>query len=313
MIRVVFAGTPDFSARHLEALLKAANIEVVGVYTQPDRQSGRGKKITQSPVKEVALAHDIPVFQPVNFKNAVDVEQLAQLNCDVMVVVAYGLLLPQSVLDAPKYGCINVHASLLPRWRGAAPIQRAIEAGDTETGVTIMKMELGLDTGPMISKQSIPITNDTTGGSLHDELIELGCPALIDVLTQFEGRDFEGEAQDDGLATYAHKLSKADGCINWNESAQVIQQKIRAFYPFPIAWTQVGDEVIRIHRSEVINLSHRLQPGTIIRPSKNDVVVACGENQLRLDTVQLPSKRAMAIKDVLNGRSELFSEGVELG
>ena len=213
-MRIVFAGTPEFAAQHLQALLDAG-CQVVAVYTQPDRPAGRGQKLMPSPVKQLAVQHDIPVYQPQTLRAAEAQTELAELNADLMVVVAYGLILPQAVLDLPRLGCINSHASLLPRWRGAAPIQRAIEAGDSESGVTVMQMEAGLDTGPMLLKVSTPITADDTGGSLHDRLAALGSDALVQAVAALEAGTLSGEVQDDSQATYAHKLNKDEARLDW--------------------------------------------------------------------------------------------------
>ncbi|MEM0955757.1 MAG: methionyl-tRNA formyltransferase, partial [Pseudomonadota bacterium] len=230
--RVVFAGTPAFAASHLNALI-GANLTPVAVYTQPDRPAGRGKKLTASPVKLAAAAAGLPVLQPDSLRTEAAAGTLADLNADVMVVVAYGLILPQKILDTPRYGCINVHASLLPRWRGAAPIQRAIEAGDSQSGVTIMKMEAGLDTGPMLKSAAVEITPHMHSGMLHDQLAEVGPPALIDVLRALPDKLLGAELQDDSLATYAAKIDKGEAAIDWALDAPTLDRRIRAFNPFP--------------------------------------------------------------------------------
>ena len=229
-LKLIFAGTPDFAARHLAALLSSGH-EVVAVYTQPDKPAGRGQKLTASPVKELALAHDLPVYQPASLRNEAAQAELAALGADLMVVVAYGLILPKAVLDTPRLGCINVHGSLLPRWRGAAPIQRSIWAGDAETGVTIMQMDVGLDTGAMIRKVSCPIAFDETSASLYDKLAELGPQALVDTLNAMAAGETAAEAQDDALANYAQKLSKEEARIDWSMEAVAIERCIRAFNP----------------------------------------------------------------------------------
>ena len=227
-LSIVFAGTPDFAAHHLAALL-ASSHRVVAAYTQPDRPAGRGKKVHASPVKQLALQHDIPVYQPLNFKLQEDRDRLAQLQPDVMVVVAYGLILPQAVLDIPRYGCLNVHASLLPRWRGAAPIQRAVEAGDDRSGVTIMQMERGLDTGPMLNTVACDITEEETGGSLHDKLQLIGAPALIDTLDQLTRGELQSQMQNDALANYAHKIEKVDLNLDWLKKLEFLSYLFGAF------------------------------------------------------------------------------------
>lgn len=311
-LNVIFAGTPDFAASSLQALLDSKH-NVVAVYTQPDRQSGRGKKISMSPVKELALQHDIPVEQPTSLKAEEAQQQLASYNADIMVVVAYGLLLPQAVLDIPRLGCINVHGSLLPRWRGAAPIQRAIEAGDSESGITIMQMEAGLDTGPMISKAVTPITADDTGASLHDKLAAQGATLLVSTMDNIASDNYSAESQDDSLATYAHKLSKQEAFIDWNQSAHQIERTVRAFNSWPVAQSKLEDKVIRVWASEVVEAESSQSAGTIISADKSGVLVACGENQLLLTELQLPGSRKMSVKDLLNApkNQELLANGAQ--
>ena len=304
-LRIIFAGTPDFAAVHLQALVDSDH-EVVAVYSQPDRPAGRGKKLQPSPVKQVALDHDIPVYQPLNFKDPADVEQLRALNADVMVVVAYGLILPSSVLEAPKHGCLNVHASLLPRWRGAAPIQRCIEAGDMVTGITIMQMDIGLDTGDMLSKVTTGISLDDTGGSLHDRLASMGPAALLGTLADVESGSLTPEAQNDAAACYAHKLTKEEALIDWTQDADVLARRIRAFNPFPMAYTLLGDERIRVHLAEPVVKATQLAPGTIAHVDTDGIEVACGEGVLRLTRIQLAGKKPMAVADIINGQPKLF-------
>ena len=309
-LRIVFAGTPEFAASHLQAILQQGIHEVIGVYSQPDRPAGRGQKLVASPVKQLALAHNIPVFQPLTLRDAAAQAELAELKPDLMVVVAYGLILPQAVLDMPRLGCINSHASLLPRWRGAAPIQRAIEAGDDVTGVTVMQMEAGLDTGPMLHKVSTPITAQDTGGSLHDRLAELGSAAVLEVLQQLAEGTMQAEKQDDSLANYAHKLSKAEAKLNWQQSAIKLDQQIRAFNPWPVSHSQLNGQVIKVHAAEpVLENNTSAAPGTILAAEREGLVVACGEGALRLTQVQLPNARAMSVADVLNSKQELFPVG----
>ena len=309
-LRIVFAGTPEFAASHLQAILQQGIHEVIGVYSQPDRPAGRGQKLVASPVKQLALAHNIPVFQPLTLRDAAAQAELAELKPDLMVVVAYGLILPQVVLDTPRLGCINSHASLLPRWRGAAPIQRAIEAGDDVTGVTVMQMEAGLDTGPMLHKVSTPITAQDTGGSLHDRLAELGSAAVLEVLQQLAEGTMQAEKQDDSLANYAHKLSKAEAKLNWQQSATELDQQIRAFNPWPVSHSQLNGQVIKVHAAEpVLENNTSAAPGTILAAEREGLVVACGEGALRLTRIQLPNARAMSVADVLNSKQELFPVG----
>lgn len=304
-LNIVFAGTPDFAAEHLKALVDSRH-NVIAVYSQPDRPAGRGKKLQPSPVKKVALEHDIPVYQPVNFKQDGALEELQALNADIMVVVAYGLLLPKAVLDAPKMGCINVHASLLPRWRGAAPIQRAVEAGDSETGITIMQMDEGLDTGDMLNKVTLDIRANETGGSLHDRLLEKGPQSLLQTLTLLQAGEAIAEKQNDLQANYAHKLSKEEALIDWNDSAENIERRVRAFNPFPVAYTLLGDQRIKVWQACSLGQTTRLLPGTIASVSNEGIDVATGDGLIRLVTLQLPNKKAMPVADILNGQSQLF-------
>lgn len=311
-LSIVFAGTPDFAAHHLAALL-ASRHRVVAAYTQPDRPAGRGKKVHASPVKQLALQHDIPVYQPLNFKLQEDRDRLAQLQPDVMVVVAYGLILPQAVLDIPRYGCLNVHASLLPRWRGAAPIQRAVEAGDDRSGVTIMQMERGLDTGPMLNTVACDITEEETGGSLHDKLQLIGAPALIDTLDQLTRGELQPQLQNDALANYAHKIEKVDLNLDWSCSCVELARRIRAFNPFPVCFTQLADKRIKIYHATAVHESHNSAPGEIIHFDKHGVEVGCGEGRLRLSRLQIPGKKPMTADQLLNGYKELFAPGRIMG
>ncbi|BFM13831.1 methionyl-tRNA formyltransferase [Maricurvus nonylphenolicus] len=307
-LRIVFAGTPDFAAHHLQTLLNSEH-EVIAVYTQPDRPAGRGKKLAASPVKALALEHNIAVYQPQNFKEQADRDALAELNADIMVVVAYGLLLPKAVLDTPRLGCINVHASLLPRWRGAAPIQRAVAAGDTETGVTIMQMDVGLDTGDMLVISRCPIEANDTGGSLHDRLLTLGGPALIEALEQLAQGTAQPEKQDDSLANYAHKLTKQEAALDWQLSAEELDRQIRAFNPFPVAYFSQDKDRIRVWDAEINPTVTQAEAGTIIHVDKDAIDVACGQHSLKLKQLQLPGKKVLSIKDILNGHAQRFSVG----
>ena len=300
-MRIVFAGTPDFAATHLSALLSAKH-DVVAVYTQPDRPAGRGKKLTPSAVKKLALEHGIEVYQPNNFKQEEDIQQLRDLKPDLFIVVAYGLLLPQAVLDIPTKMCINSHASLLPRWRGAAPIQRAVEAGDASSGVTVMQMELGLDTGPMLQKVETPIMPSDTGGTLHDRLAELGSQAIVDVANKFAQGPVLGEVQDDNLSCYARKLTKEEAIINWHLPASDIVQKIKAFNPFPMCYTLLGDNRIRVLKAQVYPQVHKAIPGTVLTINAMGITIACKEQAITLEQVQLPGKKPMLVSDLLNGK-----------
>ncbi|MNJ22801.1 Methionyl-tRNA formyltransferase [compost metagenome] len=310
-LKLIFAGTPDFAARHLAALLSSDH-EVVAVYTQPDKPAGRGQKLTASPVKELALAHDLPVYQPASLRNEEAQAELAALGADLMVVVAYGLILPKAVLDTPRLGCLNVHGSLLPRWRGAAPIQRAIWAGDAETGVTIMQMDVGLDTGAMIRKVSCPIAFDETSASLYDKLAELGPQALVDTLNAMAAGETAAEAQDDALANYAQKLSKEEARIDWSMEAVAIERCIRAFNPWPISWFEVAEQTIKVWQAEVIDSDHGQPVGTLLKADKQGIDVATGKGVLRLLTLQPPGKKAMSVPDLLNSRRDWFEPGTQL-
>ena len=305
-MRIVFAGTPDFAVPCLRAA--AARNEVVAVYSQPDRPAGRGRGLTPSPVKREAIARGIPVLQPENFKAQVSRDALAALQPDVMVVVAYGLILPQSVLDIPTHGCWNVHASLLPRWRGAAPIQRAIQAGDTATGVCLMQMERGLDTGPVLLSQALPIGEGDTGGQLHDRLSELGAQVLSDGLGLLRaGIVPVARAQPAEGVTYAHKLDKAEARLDWTQPAQALARTVRAFNPWPMAEAQLAGERVRIHGAVPLALEHRAAPGTVLLAGREGIDVACGEGALRIRVLQREGGRAITAADYLNARRELVT------
>jgi len=314
-LRIIFAGTPEFAAEHLKAII-ASRHQVIAVYSQPDRPAGRGKKLSASPVKELALARNIPVFQPLNFKSPEAVAELQALNADLMVVVAYGLILPKVVLDAPRLGCINVHASILPRWRGAAPIQRALEAGDQETGVTIMQMDVGLDTGNMLIKSFCPILPEDTGGSLHDKLIDIGRPALVEALEAMAEGRLKPEPQQDSLSNYAPKLSKEEAALNWQLPAAQLALKVRAFNPFPVAHTKLAgagdDQRIRVWAAAAREENSTQLPGTLVRIDDLGLWVACAQGQLLLKQLQLPGKKPMAVEEILRGHPELFRIGDQL-
>ncbi|MGK4476505.1 methionyl-tRNA formyltransferase [Aeromonas molluscorum] len=310
-LKLIFAGTPDFAARHLAALLSSDH-EVVAVYTQPDKPAGRGQKLMASPVKELALAHQLPVYQPASLRNEEAQTELKALGADLMVVVAYGLILPKLVLDAPRLGCINVHGSLLPRWRGAAPIQRSIWAGDAETGVTIMQMDVGLDTGAMIRKVTCPIAPDETSASLYDKLAELGPQALVETLNAMAAGNAAAEQQDDAQANYAQKLSKEEARIDWSMDAVAIERCIRAFNPWPISWFEVADQTIKVWQAEALEAEHGQHAGTLLKADKQGIDIATGHGILRLLTLQPPGKKAMSASDLLNSRRDWFAPGIRL-
>lgn len=309
-LRVVFAGTPAFAAAHLKQLI-GSNHEVVAVYTQPDRPSGRGKRLTASPVKQVALEHTLPVLQPKTLRDEGAAEALAAFNADVMVVVAYGLLLPKAILDTPRLGCINVHASLLPRWRGAAPIHRAIEAGDTSSGVTIMSMDEGLDTGPMLSKAAIDISDAHTTETLTMALETLGAETLITTMDSLELSLEKATEQPIEGVTYAHKITKEDAVIDWHLSAAEISRKIRALSPAPGCHTFYGDERLKVWVAMADTSDSLIDeaPGTLVAMDKTGLKVACGDGRLVITRLQLPNKKPMSLADLLNGHKERLVVG----
>ena len=298
-LRIIFAGTPDFSVPALDALINSQH-EVIAVYTQPDRPAGRGRKFKASPVKEVALKNNIPVYQPESLKEKSEQEQIIQLKPDVMIVVAYGLLLPEAVLSIPQSGCLNIHASVLPRWRGAAPIQRAILAGDNETGVSIMQMDAGLDTGDVLAIVTCPIEKNETGGSLHDKLATSGTHPLLEVLTQLQNKSITPVKQDNAAACYAKKLSKEEALIDWKSTAEEIDRKIRAFNPWPVAFSRLGDKNMRIWSATVLDNKSDKKTGTILSCHKEGIDVVTGHGMLRITKLQMPGGRAMSASEFIN-------------
>lgn len=310
-LRIIFAGTPDFAARHLDALLSSGH-NVVGVFTQPDRPAGRGKKLMPSPVKVLAEEKGIPVFQPASLRPQENQQLVSDLRADVMVVVAYGLLLPKAVLDMPRLGCINVHGSLLPRWRGAAPIQRSLWAGDTETGVTIMQMDVGLDTGDMLYKLACPITAEDTSGTLYDKLANLGPQGLIETLKQLAAGTAEPVVQDEALVTHAQKLSKEEARIDWTLPAAQLERCIRAFNPWPMSWIEIDGQPVKVWQASVIDVATTAEPGTIIEATKQGIQVATSDGVLNLLSLQPAGKKAMSAQDLLNSRREWFAPGNRL-
>ena len=308
-LKIIFAGTPDFAARHLQVLLNSPH-KIVAVYSQPDRPAGRGKKLHASAVKQSALSHAIPVFQPESLKCPDAQQQLAELGADVMVVVAFGLILPQAVLDIPRYGCLNVHGSLLPKWRGAAPIQRAIWAGDQETGITIMQMDKGLDTGPMLIKKALSIEPQDTSASLYEKLANIGPIALLETLEALF--TLKPENQDDSLASYAHKLSKQEARIDWQLGAKQLARNVRAFNPWPGAYFEIQGAALKVWQARVTDLPIEQQgaaPGQILKADKQGVVVATTEQAILLKIIQLPGKKPLPVIDILNGRADWFKVG----
>ena len=308
-LSIVFAGTPDFARDHLQALLHSEH-RVVGVLTQPDRPAGRGKKVRHSPVKTLAAAADLPVHQPASLRNADDRAPLKMWAPDVMVVVAYGLLLPQSVLELPTYGCLNVHGSLLPRWRGAAPIQRAIEAGDTETGVTIMQMDKGLDMGAMLNSRSFPLEDTMSSAEVFKRLAVLGPALLLETLNNLNEVRSKAETQDENLATYAEKINKAECNIPWGESAIVIARRIRAFNPAPMCFSFLGDLRIKIFQARALETPRAEPvPGKILSAGREGIVVACGAGALAIEIAQFPNAKPLPASELINGRKQVLSPG----
>ena len=311
-LNIIFAGTPDFAAQHLQAILNSQH-NVIAVYTQPDKPAGRGKKLQASPVKQLAEQNNIPVYQPKSLRKEEAQFELKVLNADVMVVVAYGLILPKAVLDAPRLGCLNVHGSILPRWRGAAPIQRSIWAGDAQTGVTIMQMDEGLDTGDMLHKVYCDILPTETSTSLYNKLAELAPSALIDVLDNLENGKFIAEKQDDSQSNYAEKLSKEEAQLDWSLPAMQLERNIRAFNPWPIAYFSTEDkdgnaQTLKVYQAEV--LPNQDKPaGTILSADKNGIQIATVDGVLNLLQLQPAGKKPMSAQDLLNGRAEWFTIG----
>ena len=312
-LRIVFAGTPDFAAQHLKALLTSPH-QVVAVYTQPDRPAGRGKKLHASPVKQLAESSKVPLLQPATLRSDTEAAALSALKPDVLVVVAYGLILPQAILDVPRLGCLNVHGSLLPRWRGAAPIARAVEAGDEQSGVTIMQMDAGLDTGNMLASAICSIGPTTTSASLHDDLAEAGAPLLLEVLNDLPAYLSNAISQQGSEATYANKILKSEAQIIWQQSADTIARSVRAFNPFPICFTALGQQRLKIWEAWVVSSpDHQQTPGTIAAATRDGIVVWCGQDQLNITRAQLPGGKVLSVEQILSARSEQFAPGTCLG
>lgn len=300
-MNILFAGTPDFALPSLQALLQAG-MNVVAVYTQPDRPAGRGRKTESGPVKTAAIEADIPVYQPLDFKDSATVKTLAACQSDVMIVVAYGLILPETILQIPRLGGLNVHASLLPRWRGAAPIQRAIEAGDKQTGITIMQMDASLDTGNILSTRSVKISITENAGQLHDRLADIGGKLLVDTLQQLATGNLHSTPQDNNLVTYAKKLQKSESTIDWQQPADIITRKIRAFNPWPMASTSWQKKRLRIW--DATSCKHNgAKPGTILVANAAGIQVVAGEGCVNIQRLQSAGGKPMPVKDFLNGQT----------
>jgi methionyl-tRNA formyltransferase len=308
MMKIIFAGTPEFAVSSLQMLLASPH-EICAVYTQPDRPAGRGRQLHISPVKELALKAGLPVFQPATLKTPDELEQIRVFNADLIIVVAYGMILTQAVLDAPRLGCINIHGSLLPRWRGAAPIQRALMAGDKKTGVTIMQIARKLDAGDMLHKEEYVIEANDTASDLHDKLAQLGAIGLSKVLAQMEAGTVHAEPQDESLVTYAEKLTKSEAIIDWTQSASTIALKVRGLNAWPVAQTLYQGQVLRIWQAEAIAMAANSEPGIVSCHTKN-MDVATGNGVLRLHEVQLPGGKRMTAQAFLNAHR---MHGVQLG
>ena len=304
-LRLVFAGTPEFAVSHLQACI-SANVEIAAVYTQPDRPAGRGRRLTASPVKSAAAAAGLHVEQPETLRAKHAQERLRSFEPDLLVVVAYGLILPRKVLAIPRLGCWNIHASLLPRWRGAAPIQRALLAGDAKTGICLMQMEAGLDTGPVLIERAIDIAANDTGGSLQDRLAELGAEVLREGLQRaILGESMTARPQTDDGTTYAAKLEKSEARLDWNHAAVLLERKIRAFNPWPVAEAQLDGERVRIWSAQALPANFETTPGTIVAANVSGIDVACGEGMLRITELQRDGSRRQSARDYLNARRNL--------
>lgn len=316
-LKIVFAGTPDFAAAHLQALIDSKH-EVIAVYTKQDAIAGRGKKLQASPVKQLAAEHGLPVYQPKSLRKAPAQQELADLNADLMVVVAYGLMFPQVVLDTPRLGCINVHGSILPRWRGAAPFQRAIWAGDAESGVTIMQMNIGLDTGDILKVDKCEIASDETSESLYNKIAQTGPHTLVRAVDELSAGQLTPIKQDDEQANYAEKLSKEEALMDWQLPSAQLERCVRAFNPWPISYIVIDDNGtkrnVKVWQSHVDDSSADAAPGTIVSANKKGISIACGDDKLlTITALQPPGKKPMAAHEFLNARGSWFSVGDVLG
>ncbi|AKC32499.1 methionyl-tRNA formyltransferase [Candidatus Pantoea carbekii] len=311
-LKIIFAGTPCFAASHLDALISSSTYKIVGVFTQPDRPAGRGNKLHCSPVKIVAQKYNIPIFQPQSLQTDESQKLFVSLKADIIIVVAYGLIFPKKLLELPRLGCINVHGSLLPRWRGAAPIQRSLCAGDLETGVTIIKMDIGLDTGKILYKISCPITSEDTSLSLYNKLAHLGIKAMFLTLEKLLTNNIQLEVQNESLATYAHKLTKEEARLDWSFSAIYLERCIRAFNPWPMSYFTVNGQLVKVFQANVLPSKSKIQTGEIVDISKYGIQIATADNILNLTILQPSGKRAMSAQEILNSRREWFTPGTVL-
>ncbi|MBU2918430.1 methionyl-tRNA formyltransferase [Psychrosphaera sp. F3M07] len=309
-LNIIFAGTPEFAAKHLEHLI-ANNYNIIACYTQPDRPAGRGKKLQPSAVKQIALEHNIPVCQPQSLKTDEALDELSAWNADLMIVVAYGLLLPKAALDAPKHGCINVHGSLLPKWRGAAPIQRSVLTGDAETGVTIMQMDVGLDTGDMLLVEKCDITDQDTSGSIYEKLQLIGPNALTKTVDQIAAGTTTPVKQNDALATYAHKLTKQEALIDWTLPANEVERAIRGYQPWPVAYTNLSGNTVKVLQAEIVTFSDK-PAGEIISADKTGITVATAKGAINITQLQPQGKKPMSVTDFINGRADWVKPGTNL-
>lgn len=310
-LNIIFAGTPEFAAQHLSHIVEQG-YNIVACYTQPDRPAGRGKKLQPSAVKQVALAHDIPVCQPPSLKNDEALTVLNSWDADLMIVVAYGLLLPQAALDTPKLGCINVHGSILPKWRGAAPIQRAVLEGDAETGVTIMQMDIGLDTGDMLLVETCPIDSNDTSGTIYEKLQHIGPTALVKAVDAIAENKVTAIKQNDDEATYAHKLTKQEAEINWLEPAAIIERKIRGYQPWPVAYANLNGNVVKIWQAVVTPEDTGKNAGDVISADKSGISIQTGDGVITIQSLQPQGKKPMSAGDFVNGRLEWVAPGTSL-
>lgn len=310
-MRIVFAGTPEFGIPSLKALAQVH--EIVGIYTQPDRPAGRGRKIQASCIKEWGIQNHIPIYQPLNFKDPTAVSELDKLKPDVMVVIAYGLILPHSILNLPKFGCVNVHASLLPRWRGASPIQHAILYGDKESGVSIMQMDKGMDTGPVYTEVKCPIHPADTANDLHDRLATMSVEPLLHTLNGLSAGTIKAKPQEDALATYAPKINKQDALIKWDKPANEINQQIRAFNPWPVAYTSNYHSLLKVYEAEIVERSTIKKPGIILAIDKNGLLISTGENDLLVKKIQFPGGKVLTVQQWLNANNKELQIGDILG